>query len=211
MFLSNICLTQIGYICLFIYHVQVYFFRILWLNCFCLEFISECWNWKVLSLSSCFNWTMLFPESVYEEHSHPSISKKPLVAWWLKIILAGICLWLYYNHNLWPFFNFILCRLAGNARILDSSSSCGSEFLCTHLEGQLGWCCSLSIDWLLLIARTHSSIWRIQKFIHSKPRYIQHCRHCSSVGVSCLGVGAPLGCLKVMNYTCCATGTSTFY
>ncbi|KAJ0097322.1 hypothetical protein Patl1_28831 [Pistacia atlantica] len=83
-------------------------------------------------------------------------------------------------------------RLAGDAWIIDSSSGCGTKFLCRNVEGQLGWCCNMSYYWLLPIARAHSSIRRIQKFLHSNQRNIKHCWHYPSVGVPCVGTGSPL-------------------
>ncbi|KAK2657334.1 hypothetical protein Ddye_010386 [Dipteronia dyeriana] len=83
-------------------------------------------------------------------------------------------------------------RLAGDAWIIDSSSSRGSRFLCTHLEGQLGWCRDLSSYRLLPTSRARPSIWRIQKFVHPKPWNIEHSRHNPSVSLSCLGSGTSL-------------------
>ncbi|KAH7510797.1 hypothetical protein JRO89_XSUnG0248600 [Xanthoceras sorbifolium] len=56
----------------------------------------------------------------------------------------------------------LIVLLAGDAWIIDSASSGGSQFLCTQLEGQLGWCRNLSYYWLLPTSRAHPSIWWIQ-------------------------------------------------
>lgn len=100
------------------------------------------------------------------------------------------------------------CRLAGDAGIFDSSSSGGTQFLCTYIEGQLGRSGYMPSYWLLLATRAHSSLWRVQKFIHSKQWNIQHFWYCSLVSLSCLGVGSPFH--LAWSCLCFATGNKTF-
>ncbi|KAF2295122.1 hypothetical protein GH714_031597 [Hevea brasiliensis] len=82
--------------------------------------------------------------------------------------------------------------LAGDARIIDTSSGCGSQFLRAHLEGQLGWCLDMPLDWLLPTARAHQGIWWIQKLLHTIPWNIKHCWHYLAVGLPSMGTGTPL-------------------
>jgi len=83
-------------------------------------------------------------------------------------------------------------RLAGDARINNSSSGCGSKFLCTHLEGERGWCLHMPYHCLLPIARAHPGIWWIQKFVYTAPWNIKHCWDYPSDSLSCVGTSASL-------------------
>ncbi|XWS45344.1 hypothetical protein CRYUN_Cryun15aG0128400 [Craigia yunnanensis] len=85
-----------------------------------------------------------------------------------------------------------LSRLAGDARIVDPSSGCGSELLCTHFEGQLGWCFNMPLHRMLPIARAHPSLGWIPEFLHSEPWNIKHCRHYPSDSLPRLVAGASL-------------------
>lgn len=81
--------------------------------------------------------------------------------------------------------------MAGNAGLIDSSTGCCTKLLCTHLERQLDWCCNLPYYWLLSTARTHPSIWWIQKFLYANPWYLKHPWHHPPVGLSCVVIGTP--------------------
>nr|QKX94682.1 cold temperature stress protein [Populus simonii x Populus nigra] len=83
-------------------------------------------------------------------------------------------------------------RLAGDARINNSSSGCGSKFLCTHLEGERGRCLHMPYHCLLPIARAHPGIWWIQKFVYTAPWNIKHCWDYPSDSLSCVGTSASL-------------------
>ena len=88
-------------------------------------------------------------------------------------------------------------RLAGDARINNSSSGCGSEFLCTHLEGEHCRCLHMPYHCLLPAARTHPGIWWIQKLVYTTPWNIKHCWDYPSDSLSRVGTSAslPLGTL----------------
>ncbi|XVF17790.1 hypothetical protein REPUB_Repub10bG0154000 [Reevesia pubescens] len=94
-----------------------------------------------------------------------------------------------------------LSRLARDARIIDSSSSCGSKLLCSHLEGKLGWCFDMPPYRMLPTARTHPSLRWIPEFLHSKPWNIKHRRHYPSDSLPCLVAGASL-CLATHSVQC---------
>ncbi|XWS41987.1 hypothetical protein CRYUN_Cryun17cG0129600 [Craigia yunnanensis] len=85
-----------------------------------------------------------------------------------------------------------LSRLARDARIIDSSSSCGSKLLCTHLEEQLGWCFDMPPHRMLPTTRAHPSLGWIPEFLHSESWNIKHRWHYPSVSLPCLVAGAPL-------------------
>ena len=98
--------------------------------------------------------------------------------------------------------------MAGYARIIDSSSGCGSKLLCTHPEGQLGWCFDMPPHRMLLTTRAHPSLGWIPEFLHSEPWNIKHSWHYPSVSLSHLVAGAPLRLatlsLPVLNCCCSA-------
>ncbi|XWS33700.1 hypothetical protein CRYUN_Cryun22dG0105500 [Craigia yunnanensis] len=94
-----------------------------------------------------------------------------------------------------------LSRLAGDARIVDPSSGCGSKLLCKHLEEQLGWCFDMPPHRMLPTARPHPSHGWIPLIIHSEPRNIKHHRHYPSDSLPGLVAGASL-CLATHSVQC---------
>ncbi|KAF9678397.1 hypothetical protein SADUNF_Sadunf07G0030700 [Salix dunnii] len=87
--------------------------------------------------------------------------------------------------------------LAGDARINNSSSGCGSKFLCTHPEGEHCRCLHMPYHCLLPVARAHPGIWWIQKLVYTTPWNIKHCWDYPSDSLSRVGTSAslPLGTL----------------
>lgn len=123
-----------------------------------------------------------------------------------------------HRHCLMPSYNLVswwFCRLAGDAWIFDSSSGCGSKLLCRHLEGQLGWYLDMPYHWLLPIARAHSGIRWIQKFLYTNPWNIQHYGHYRSVSVPHMGADRLLHLgtesVGVMIYYICSTTLSKHF
>ncbi|KAE8654390.1 hypothetical protein F3Y22_tig00117048pilonHSYRG00170 [Hibiscus syriacus] len=77
--------------------------------------------------------------------------------------------------------------LAGITGRFDSSNRGGSELILEHAEKQLGWCVDMPCHCLLPSSRTHQGIGWVSQFIHESARDIEHGRHYSPVGLSCLG------------------------
>lgn len=95
------------------------------------------------------------------------------------------------------------CRLAGDARVLNSSSGCGSQLLCAHTEGRFDRHCNLSSHWLLPAPRAHPGIRWLQEFLHKEPWNIQHSWNYPFVSLPCLGSGSPLPLGICPCWTCC--------
>ena len=86
---------------------------------------------------------------------------------------------------LWRF-----CRLARIAGCFDPSHSSSSELICKHHQERLDWPRHMSCYCLLLVARAHQGIGRLQKRFHKSPWCLEHARHRHPLCLSCLGFGS---------------------
>lgn len=81
-------------------------------------------------------------------------------------------------------------RLVRSPGSSDPSDRGRSRDVCRHTEGHVGWCGNLFDYWVLFAARTHQSLWWVQKLLHQSPWHLKHCWNCPPVGISCLGSGS---------------------